>query len=67
MSGAVQEILQRIQQLPEDDRLVLQQELARQADLEWQREAENARQLARQRGIDQAAIDKAIDSIRYGK
>jgi hypothetical protein len=33
--------------------------------LEWKREAEHARQVARERGLDQAAIDRAIHDLRY--
>jgi uncharacterized membrane protein len=67
MSEAVQEILQRIQQLPEEDRLLLEQHLAQRAEAEWKREAEEARRLARQKGIDQAAIDRAVEKARYGR
>lgn len=66
MSEAVKEILDRIQQLPADDRLLLEDYLAQQAEAEWQREADEARQLARQKGIDQAAIDRAVEQVRYG-
>ena len=65
MSEAVHEILNRIQQLPAEDRLLLEDYLAQQMEAEWQREAEEARQLARQKGIDQAAIDQAIERVRY--
>jgi hypothetical protein len=67
MSEAVQEILQRIQELPEEDRLVLEQHLAQRAEAEWKREAEEARRVARQKGIDQAAIDRAVEKARYGR
>ncbi len=67
MSDAVQEILQRIQQLPEEDRLLLEQHLVQGAEAEWKREAEEARRLARQKGIDQAAIDRAVEKVRYGR
>ncbi len=66
MSEAVQEILQRIQQLPEEDRLLLEQHLVQRAEAEWKREAEEARLLARHKGIDQAAIDRAVEKVRYG-
>jgi hypothetical protein len=46
MSEAVQDILQRIQQLPAEDRLVLDEQLAQLAEAEWQREAEEARRLS---------------------
>jgi hypothetical protein len=65
MSKAVQEILERIDQLPEPDRLILEERLAERAEAEWRREAESARRIARERGIDQAAIDRAIHDRRY--
>ncbi len=65
MSEAVQEILQRIQQLPEQDRLLLEEYLAQLAEAEWKREAQEARRLAREKGIDQAAIDRAVENVRY--
>ena len=65
MSEAVHEILERIQRLPAEDRLLLEDHLTQQAEDEWQREAEEARRLARQRGIDQAAIDRAVEHVRY--
>jgi hypothetical protein len=65
MSEAVHEILERIQRLPEKDRLLLEEHLAEQAEAEWKRAAEEARWLARQKGIDQAAIDRAVEKVRY--
>ena len=65
MSEVVREILQRIEQLPEEDRLLLEERLTVIAEAEWKREAEHARQIARERGLDQAAIDKAIHDLRY--
>jgi hypothetical protein len=63
--AAVEQIVQQILQLPEEDRLLLEERLAELAETEWQREAEQARRLARERGLDQAAIDRAIEEIRY--
>ncbi len=63
--AAVQDILRKIEQLPEDERLLLEERLAELAEAEWQREADLARQKAREQGIDQAAIDKAIEELRY--
>ena len=65
MSEAVREILHRIEQLPEEDRLILEERLAELAEAEWKREAEHARRIARERGLDQAAIDRAIQDLRY--
>jgi len=65
VSEAVHEIITRIKQLPVEDRLLLEDYLAQQTEAEWQREAEEAQKLARQRGIDQAAIDQAVEKVRY--
>jgi len=65
MSEAVQDILQRIQQLPEEDRLLLEERLEQLAEAAWKREAEEARRLALEKGIDQAAIDRAVENVRY--
>ncbi len=65
MGVAVQEILERIDLLPQEDRSVLEELLAEHAETEWKREAESARRLARERGIDQEAIDRAVHDLRY--
>jgi hypothetical protein len=65
MNEAVLEILQRIQQLPDDDRLLLEERLAEIAESEWKREAVVARRIARERGLDQAVIDQAVHDVRY--
>jgi hypothetical protein len=67
MNESVLDILHRIEALPEQDRLILQEHLARAAEAEWQRDAEDARRDARARGIDQAAIDQAVERVRYGR
>ena len=66
MSEAVHDIIERIERLPAADRLLLEEHLAQQAEAEWQREAEEARRLAREKGIDQAAIDRAVETVRHG-
>jgi hypothetical protein len=66
LSDAVHDILERIQRLPAEDRLLLEKHLAEQAEAEWQGEALEARRLARQKGIDQAAIDRAVEKVRHG-
>ena len=63
--ATVQDIQARIQQLSEADRLILEERLTELAEWEWKKEAEQARSLARERGIDQAAIDRAILNLRY--
>jgi hypothetical protein len=64
MSEAVQEILHRIEQLPEADRLLLEERLAEYTEAEWKREAESARRIARERGLDQSTIDHSIRDLR---
>jgi len=64
MSQAVQEILERIQHLPEEDRDILDEQLAQMAEAEWRREATEVRRVARLKGIDQAAIDSAVEEVR---
>jgi hypothetical protein len=66
MSGPVQEILDRIQRLPEPQQEELRLELARQEEAEWSDLARAARETARKRGIDDAAIARAVESLRYG-
>jgi hypothetical protein len=45
-------------------RPALQEHPALAAEAEWNREAEEARRLARQKKIDQAAIDRAVEKVR---
>ncbi len=63
----VYEILDRIKQLPAEDRLLLNDLLTEQEDAEWREEAAKARRMAREKGIDQAAIDRAVLAVRYGE
>lgn len=62
----VDEILARIKELPDDDRLMFDELLAQEEDLEWREEAAKAREAANSRGIDQEAIDRAVQAVRYG-
>jgi hypothetical protein len=63
----VDEILRQIEELSKEDRLVLEARLTELAEKEWQREAEQARQMAKERGVDQATIDRAVEEVRYFK
>lgn len=62
----VAHILDMIDQLSDNDRELLQRQLAERAEEEWRQEAEEARRQAKASGIDQAAIDAAIRKRRYG-
>lgn len=66
MSTAVDEILAKIKELPDDERLRFDELLAQEEDLEWREESAKARELAQSRGIDQEAIDRAVHAVRYG-
>lgn len=67
MNQQVELILQQIEVLDESDRLVLEQRLQELSETDWNRQAENARIIARQQGIDQPTIDAAVEDLRYGK
>lgn len=67
MSAAVQDILQRIQRLPTADRVLLEEKLAELLEVEWLREADEARGVARGRGLAQADIDSAVSDLRHGR
>jgi hypothetical protein len=67
MSEAALDILNRIEQLPEEDRLLVEEHLALAAEAEWRREAEEARKVARAKGLDQATIDRVVEKGRYGR
>jgi hypothetical protein len=63
--AAVDDILQQIDQLSDEDRLHLQFRLAEISEEDWRQEADRARRIAREKGIDQAVIDEACEHVRY--
>jgi len=65
--ATIEEILQKIDQLPESERLLLEKRLAEREDTEWRQATDEARRAAKERGLDQAAIDEAVDRVRYSK
>lgn len=64
--AAVYDILDRIKQLEQEDRVLLDDLLAVEEEREWLREASRARAAGREKGIDQESIDRAVRSIRHG-
>ncbi len=66
MTATVRLLLKEIKALSEEDRLALDQALARDLDKEWKIESGKARSLAKKRGIGMAEIDQAIAHLRYG-
>ncbi len=63
---AVHELVDQVKRLSEDERLLFDELVAQLEEEEWAREAETARRLARDRGIDQGTIDRAVARVRYG-
>jgi hypothetical protein len=60
----VDEILRQIEELSAEDRLVLEARLTELVEKEWKREAEQARQTAKEKKIDQAVINRAVEEVR---
>lgn len=65
--AAVDEILQRIDQLNDEDRCALEEKLTDRFEREWRAQAQEARRVARERGIGQAEIDQAVRELRRGE
>ncbi len=65
-TAAVHELVDRVQRLREAERQLFDELLVQLEEQEWRRESKKARRLARDRGIDQEAIDRAVADIRYG-
>jgi hypothetical protein len=64
-NAAVQEILNKVELLSEEEQLDLAKRLAERSEADWRAEAEVARCAAQQRGLDQSAIDRAVEEVRY--
>lgn len=63
----LERILEEIKQLSFEDRVLLEQRLDEIAEADFREEARKAGEEARARGIDQGAIDRAIEKLRYGQ
>ena len=66
-SVTVKEILREIDSLAETDRLRLDRALTSRLAEQWEKQAAEARKLARRRRINQKVIDQAIERRRYGR
>ena len=66
-TAVVDQIIHRIEELPEEERFLLEERLAELEEAAWKREAEKARLFAKTRGIDQAAIDRAFHELRHSQ
>ena len=63
-TATVEQILREIDELLEPDRLDFEEKMAARQNAEWQRLAEQARAVIRQRGIGQCEIDQAVEAVR---
>jgi len=66
LTATLKAILHEIKLLSPDERLKLDQALARSLEKEWARETAKAEKIARRRKIDQDVIDRVIAKRRYG-
>jgi hypothetical protein len=60
-------VLELIEQMPEEDRLLLEKRLSQRLDAEWDKAVAENRRLAQERGITEQTIDRAIHRRRYGE
>ena len=65
--ATVQQIVEQIRQLSDDERRLLEEQLAEADDAERRTLREEARRIADERGIDMDAIDRAVERERYGR
>jgi hypothetical protein len=61
----VDNLIEQIQKLSNDDRLLLETRLADISETEWHKETALARQEAEKRNIGQKEIDDAVYQTRY--
>jgi hypothetical protein len=66
MPSQVEAILLQIERMDAASRLLIEERLRQLAEAEWRTEAALARTTARERGINQQAIDDAVADVRYG-
>ncbi len=62
----VHELIEQIQGLSPGERLLFDDLLAEHEEREWRQGAGELRRIARAKGIDQQAVDRAVARVRYG-
>ncbi len=62
---AVREIIEKIEELSAEDRLLLDARLEELAEAAWRRESASARAESKAKGINQATIDREVEQLRY--
>jgi hypothetical protein len=60
-------MLELIEQMPQEDRLVLEMRLAQRLEADWAEAVAENRRVAEDRGITEETIDRAIHRRRYGE
>jgi hypothetical protein len=60
-------MLELIEQMPQEDRLVLEMRLAQRLEANWAEAVAENRRVAEDRGITEETIDRAIHRRRYGE
>ncbi len=60
-------VLELIEQMREEDRLVLEKRLSQRFEREWEEAVAENRRVAQERGITDETIDRAIHRRRYGE
>jgi hypothetical protein len=63
----VEHILELIEQMPEEDRLALETRLSQRLEAEWEKSIAENQRIARDQGITEESIDRAIHRRRYGE
>ncbi|MCC6358864.1 MAG: hypothetical protein IT450_08980 [Phycisphaerales bacterium] len=68
MSAAqIQQLLDLIDRLPDDDRVLFEKRLSERIEAEWSAAVSGNKRLAEERGITEETIDSAIHRRRYGR
>jgi hypothetical protein len=62
---AVQEILDKVELLSDEEQFYLARRLAEKAEADWRLEADAARRIAREKGLEQSSVDQAVEEVRY--
>ena len=60
-------VLELIEQMPEEDRHVLEQRRSQRLEAEWDEVVAENRRVAQERGITEETSDRAIHRRRYGE
>jgi hypothetical protein len=65
--ASVERVLELIDRLSDDERLILEKQLSQRLDAQWDEAVAENRRVAQERGITEEMVDRAIHRRRYGK